>query len=131
MNGPLKDPDLHGHRKPILGKHHQERTFLYFFSSSSFPNPFWRGQKPWLATREQGLEEVGRSNRWGTVGKLPCVASSVVVGEQPMGGWESGVTLNQVFSFSGYLLMDILITEKRFTYFPKVTRGKERAGPHE
>lgn len=58
-------------------------------------------------------------------------ASLVMAGEQPVGGWESGVTVNEVFSFNGYPLMDILITKKRFAYFLKVSRGKGRTGPHE
>lgn len=76
LEDPWMDPDLdmdYGHRKPILDKHHQGRTFLYFLSSSPFTNTFWRGQKPWLATRGQGLREGGRSDRWVTMGKMPTM----------------------------------------------------------
>lgn len=66
---PTLDMGYH-QRKPIPDKCHQVRTFLYFFSSSALPNPFWRGQKQWLARKRQGQGERGRSEGWRTMDKM-------------------------------------------------------------
>lgn len=84
-------------RKSIPDKHHQVRTFLYLFSSFPFPSRFWRGQKPSLARRGQGLGGESRSEKWETMSKTPTTCGLFsVAGEQPVAGWESRVTLNEV-----------------------------------